>query len=407
MKSNNKIINLSAVGLDAPGLVSKITTNIFEMKGNIIDVEENCRRGLFSIFLIIDFAQADKPIQKIIAALQEIETAVGLKIIVSSCGDRPLAYSPATENHLVTIIGIDQPGIIAKISTFFYRHTINIEKCKMIARGNFFSMEMVIDTKRMRLNPSESRLKALEKMKFELKELCADINQSVVIQSENIYKRTKKLVVFDVESTLVEHGSLQKFLEKVRGRVQTVDGRLDCTQKQEDQMQALIDNAKLLKGISLKEFETFSSMIQLNPGAFELIKILKTMGFKIALLSSGFNFFIKQILEQGGVDYAFFNTLKSDENGLTTGELEEPIITYDTKDELLQFILDVEQISPDQVIAVGDGSSCSHFIQNVGLSIAFKPNGARVDTDGVLSSDQIINILYCLGIPKSELDKYL
>jgi phosphoserine phosphatase len=69
--------------------------------------------------------------------------------------------------------------------------------------------------------------------------------------------------------------------------------------------------------------------------------------------------------------------------------------------------MDVEKIGPEQVIAVGDGSIGSHFIENVGLSIAFKPDESSIKTDGVLSSDRIMNMLYCLGIPKTELDRYL
>ena len=74
---------------------------------------------------------------------------------------------------------------------------------------------------------------------------------------------------------------------------------------------------------------------------------------------------------------------------------------------MLEFIMTSENISRDQVIAVGDGSVGSHFIKNAGLSIAFKPDETSINTDGILSSGQIINMLYCLGIPKTELDKYL
>ena len=77
------------------------------------------------------------------------------------------------------------------------------------------------------------------------------------------------------------------------------------------------------------------------------------------------------------------------------------------KQEILDFIMNVEKIRPDQVIAVGDGSTGSHFIKNVGLSIAFKPQEKSIKTDGVLSSDHLWNMLYCLGIPKGELEKQL
>ena len=116
---------------------------------------------------------------------------------------------------------------------------------------------------------------------------------------------------------------------------------------------------------------------------------------------------MKRIFEQAGVDYAFSNSLKADEQGLLTGELQEPVITNETKSEILDFIMSVEGLKPEQVIAVGDGSTRSHFIKNVGLSIAFKPEDRSVSTNGILSSDRITHILYCLGIPKAELDKHL
>ncbi len=157
----------------------------------------------------------------------------------------------------------------------------------------------------------------------------------------------------------------------------------------------------------ISDLERFSEILQLNPGAFELIRILKSMGFKIALLSSGFKFFVKRIFEEAGVDYAFSNALEVDENNVITGELEEPVITSDSKDELLEFIMKAENISRDQVIGVGDGSTRSHFIKSAGLSIAFKPDEKNIETDGIISSDQITNVLYCLGITKTELDKHL
>jgi len=405
-ENENKLVMLSAVGIDAPGLVSSITTKIFEMGGNIIDVEENCRRGLFSIFLVIDFTSAEGSIDDLMKKLKSVEIETGLKVIVRGYDHREITVLAVQENHLVTIIGADKPGIIAKISTYFAQKNINIENLKMIARGELFSMELVINAGEMILGSLPSYLEAFEKMKDELKALCARMDLSVVVQSENIYKRAKKLVVFDVESSLIRNQSLHRFLETIKDQVKAMGPLPDFAMDKDDYMRTLIDNAKILKGIPIKEFEKFSEALQINPGTFELIGILKSMGFKIALLSSGFNFFIKKIFEVAGVDYAFANTLKVDEKGITTGELEDPIITDDTKDEVLEFILSIEDIRPEQVIAIGDGPSCAHFIKQVGLSIAFQPEGFTLKTDGILKSDNIFNILYCLGISKTELDHY-
>ena len=407
MTEKGKIISLSAIGLDSPGLVSKITNTIYDMNGNIIDVEENCRKGLFSIFLIVDFSASPRTMKEITAALDRISAETGLKVILGIYDESELSYLTEKESHVVTILGEDKPGIIAKISTFFHQYHINIESCRMIARGKFFSMEMGIDTSQMHVQPDLSREQAIDNMKGELKAVCKELNQSVVIQSEDIYQKGKKLIVFDVESTLIQEESLKEFLEKVQGKAGLQEGETTFKDTREDKMQTLIENARVFKGMPIRDFEKFGGILELNPGALELIGILKSMGFKIALLTSGFNFFVKRIFEAAGVDYAFSNALKSDEKGIITGELEEPIITSDTKQEILDFIMNVEKIRPDQVIAVGDGSTGSHFIENVGLSIAFKPQEKSIKTDGVLSSDHLWNMLYCLGIPKGQLEKHL
>lgn len=404
MGTYNAMVSLSAIGPDAPGLVSTITMKIFEMGGNIVDVEEYARRDLFFIFLVIDFSASKFEIAKIAAALKALEHETGLRVSVGEYDVETLPRAPEHENHIVTILGLDQPGIIAKISSFFHTYNINIENCRMIARGNFFSMEMVINTTHMHTEPGLSHGEALEKITDELKALCAEIQQSVVIQSEGLYKRAKKLVVFDVETSLIQESSVKDFLENVKRELHLSKIEMEYPETGEPEETRIIENARRLKGIPQREFEGFSNKLQLNPGALELIEALKSMGFKIALLSSGFNFFIKKIFEEAGVDYAFSNTLKVDEKGIITGELEEPIITSGSKNKILDFIMHVEHLSREQVIAVGDGSARSHFIKNVGLSIAFKPSDKSIKTDGVLSSDHLIHMLYCLGISKSDLD---
>jgi len=406
MGTTHKLVSLSAIGLDSPGLVSKITTNIFEIGGNIIDVEEYCRRDLFSIFLIIDFSASTHSMDEITTTLKAIENETGLKVSVGIHDEEEVSHMDEKDLHIVTILGVDQPGIIAKISAYFHWYNINIQNCRMIARGKFFSMEMVIDTNKMRVEPNLSHKKAIEKMKDELKKLCTRINQSVVIQSENIYKRTKKLIVFDVESSLIQVSSLKHLLKKIEGKAKSPESIFGFLDDTTDEMQSLIENIRMLKGMHMSELKKLSEILQLNPGTLELIRILKSMGFKIALLSSGFNFVIKKLFEAAGVDYAFSNTLKIDEKGILTGELEEPVITGTTKNEILKFIINLENIKPEQVIAVGDGSTSSHFIKNCGLSIAFKPDEPGVKTDGIFSSDQITHLLYCLGIPTTELDEY-
>ncbi|MFO7985718.1 MAG: HAD-IB family phosphatase [Desulfatiglandaceae bacterium] len=394
MNEPEKTITLSAIGLDKPGLVSLITGHVFDMGGNIMDVEENSRRGLFSIFLIIDFSHSSMSMDPIMERLNALEGQTDLQIVLGRYQEDHWFDAPEKESHLVTVLGMDQPGIIARIADFLSQHHINIETCKMVARGRFFSMEMMIDTRAIDKPEQISHWEAVSQVKADLKALCHDMGQGVVIQSRDISNKMKKLVVFDVETTLLDASSLRQFMKRISGNI-------------EDRGRTLLDTVKKLQGMPVSELERFGELLQLNPGAFELIRILKSMGFKIALLSSGLDLFMHKVLEKAGVDYAFSNTLEKDQAGKITGRLQEPLITDDTKEEILEFIMDTEGITRDQVIAVGDGSTRSHFIKNAGLSIAFKPDENGIVTDGILNGDQIIHVLYCLGIPKTEIDKYI
>jgi predicted amino acid-binding ACT domain protein len=105
MSEKGKIISLSAIGLDSPGLVSKITNTIFQMNGNIIDVEENCRKGLFSIFLIVDFSASTRTMEEITAELDNISVETGLKVILGIYDESELSYLTEKESHVVTILG--------------------------------------------------------------------------------------------------------------------------------------------------------------------------------------------------------------------------------------------------------------------------------------------------------------
>ena len=406
MGKRARILTLSAIGIDSPGLVSKIATEIFRLQGNIIDVEENCRRGLFSIFLMIDFSVSRHSLDELRAALKAIEGRTGLKIIVEKPGPAEKGDAAVSEKYVVTILGLDQPGIMAKVSTFFHKYNINIENCRMVARGRIFSMEMVIDTAGMTMDPSIDREDGLEKMRAELRNLCIGLNQSVVVQREKTYKRLKKIIVFDVESSLIQDASMMAFLEGINGRLKSENKEIVLKHHREDPMQALIENIGLLRGLSMEDLREVGHTLRLHPGTLDLIRILKSMGFKIALLSSCFDFLIQRMFDSAEVDYAFSNSLKVDEQGIVTGILEEPVLTSATKNEILEFIMNMEKVSREQVIAVGDGSTQVPFMKNVGLSIAYQPEDTDIKTDGILRSDHIINILYCLGIPEAELDRY-
>jgi phosphoserine phosphatase len=397
-------LKVSAIGLDSPGLISKITSKIYNLGGNIIEMEENNQWALFSIFLITDFSESKFDIEKIIKELKTVEENTDLKIVISKCNGQEQICKVHPLNYVLTILGIDRPGIIAEISSLFHEYNINIERTITIASGNFFSMEMIIDTSQIKLYSKLGHNEALRELKKELVNKCFELDQSFVLQTERNYGKMKKMIIFDLEKTLINKDSINEFLDKVHLILKNTDLKKDLPNKFQN-IEELIKNIDLLEGMEKEKIFDLGNILSLNEKAVELLKILKSMGFKIALLSSGFSFFIKEIFDKIEIDYAFSNSLVLKEENLISGKLEDPIITDSTKNTILELIISLEHIKRDQIISIGNG--ISEFMKQVGLSIAYNPKELIVDTDGILNSESLFPLIYCLGIPKTEIDAYV
>ena len=129
------------------------------------------------------------------------------------------------------------------------------------------------------------------------------------------------------------------------------------------------------------------------------------MGYKVALISGGFSFFTNYLKEKLRLDYVFSNELAI-ENGMTTGEIKGDIINAQRKGELIKEIAYLENISLDQIVAVGDGANDRFMLKNAGLAIAFNPKEVlKKYSDGMISSENILGLLYFLGVPDTELKR--
>jgi phosphoserine phosphatase len=129
------------------------------------------------------------------------------------------------------------------------------------------------------------------------------------------------------------------------------------------------------------------------------------MGYKVAVVSGGFSFFTDYLKDRLNLDYVFANELEI-KNGVVTGEIKGRIIDAQSKADILNQIAESENISPDQIVAVGDGANDRFMLQNAGLAIAFNPKDAlKKYSNGMLSNDNLSGLLYFLGIPDSQMEK--
>jgi phosphoserine phosphatase len=170
-----------------------------------------------------------------------------------------------------------------------------------------------------------------------------------------------------------------------------------------DFQQALRERVALLKGLSSKALEEVYRALPFTPGAKNLIRVLRGLGFKTAVISGGFSFFTDRLKEELGLDYAYANDLAI-ENGQVTGEVRGTIVDGQRKAELLEEIARREGIALSQVIAIGDGANDLPMIGKAGLGIAFNAKArVREQAQYRINQPSLDSILYLLGIAEWEM----
>lgn len=389
------LVVITATGKDKPGLIAEITDCIARANGNIIDIEAFSMRGLFAIFMIVDCSSVRIPFENLKSQLLDIGREIGLEVIIEPyvAGRR----KSGKKLVLLTTLGKDRRGIVAWISRFLSQSNANIERIRMIAYGELNAMEILTDINDISM--------PLEGFKKNLNKACREVGQDVVFQTETVFRRPKRLIVFDVDGTLIDSEMIDE-LAKAAGAGEKVSEITSKAMNGEIGFkQALQKRARLLKGLDIKVLETMAENLQITPGAEELINALKVLGFKIALISGGFTHFVEKVKEKLGIDYAYANKLVI-KDGKLSGELVEPIIDAKRKAELIREIAEKENLLMQEIVAVGDGANDRFMLQNSGLGIALYPKSIlQKVADGIITKENLTGILYCLGAPEEKLKK--
>jgi phosphoserine phosphatase len=386
---------ITATGKDKPGLITEITELIAEVNGNIVDIEAFSMRGLFAIFMIVDYKMVSLSFERFKNLLMKLGNKIGLDVNIESLPS--LQRKSGKKLVLLTTLGKDRPGIVAKISHFLSQKNVNIERIRMIAYGDLNAMEILIDINNLSI--------PLEDFKIDLTKKCKIVGQDVVFQKDTVFRRPKRLIVFDVDGTLIDAEMIDE-LAKVAGvgpKVKEITSR--AMNGEIEFKQALKQRVHLLKGLPIEILDSIVENLEVTPGAEELITSLKALGYKIALISGGFTQFVEKIREKLGIDYVYANKLLI-RDGKLTGKVGEPIIDAERKAELIQEIAEKENLLMEQVVAVGDGANDRFMLQNSGLGIALYPKAVlQKVASGVITKENLAGILYCLGAPEEKLEK--
>lgn len=235
-------------------------------------------------------------------------------------------------------------------------------------------------------------------LKAEFLRISAELGVDIAFQADNAFRRNRRLVAFDMDSTLIAVEVIDE-LAKVAGVGEEVSRITEAAMRGEfDFKQSLRRRLSLLKGLPETALAEVATRIPMNEGAQRLLTNLKHFGYKIAILSGGFTYFGNILKERFGLDYVYANQLEIEDGALTGGVVGE-IVDASRKALLLRHIAEKEGISLEQVIAVGDGANDLPMLNLAGLGIAYHAKPVVKQGAGqAISTLGLDSILYLIGV---------
>jgi phosphoserine phosphatase len=380
-------------GVDGPGITAAITSCIDKEKGRLLDIEQSVTHGLLSLMVLVSLEEAQvAPFEA--SVRQELKT-FRLEVQFDRIEGAYNVADPAAR-FVVTVISEEVPAkFVAELTSSLAQTGTNIDTIRKLSSSGLSTIELICS--------SRERI-VLEQITERLLGVSSHFpGVDIAIQKENLYRRSKRLVVFDMDSTLIQGEVVDELAELLGKKEEVAALTKRAMEGQMDFQESLIRRVGLLKGLARKDLDTVYSKIQLTPGAERLVKVLKRLGYRIAIISGGFTYFVERLKNELGIHYAYANSLEL-ENDMVTGRLQGLIVDGRRKADLLELLAQQEGIPLDQVIAVGDGANDMQMLKKAGLGIAFNAKAFTKSMVGTsITHKSMDSILYLLGITDHEI----
>jgi phosphoserine phosphatase len=387
---------ITVTGRDRAGITANLTGILSEQGATLHDIEQVVVHGQLTLCLLVGLPHARDVLKELLFAAKELGMALDFKP-VSETAATAAGAAEAGQRYVITAIGRALGAShLHALATTLANEGANIEKISRLSEGSLASVEI-----HALLPPSRDR----EVLKRSLLAVATKSGFDVSLQRESLYRRSKRLVVMDMDSTLIRIEVIDELARAagVGDAVSKITER--AMQGEMDYDESLRQRVALLAGLDVAVLDRIANDLPLTEGAETLIRVLKRLGYRTAVISGGFSRAADALKRRLGIDYAFSNNLEV-EGGKLTGRVLGPIVNAQRKAELLELIAQLEGVLLDQVIAVGDGANDVLMLEKAGLGIAFHAKTKlREAADTTISASGLDSILYLLGLSGRELQE--
>ncbi len=392
----NRIV-LHIAGSDRPGVTARLSEVIAEENAELVDIGQSVLHGYLMLSAIVDIPPGSDALRKVLFAVADL----GQRLEVSSYRTESSADGEPTTTLCITVLGpLRDGGAAAKITRFMAARSMNIREIRSLSELELTGLELIVDL------PAGVRLTAEElvELRGQLLTLGLELGVDLAVQKDDIFRRSKRLVCMDVDSTFMKGEFIDELaaLVGVKERVAEITAR--AMRGELDFKQALIERVKLLEGLPLERAQVLVEKSELTPGADRFVRILHSLGFRVGLVSGGFTFFVDELKSRFGLDFAFANELEVHE-GKLTGRVRGTIVDGERKAQVLKDMAQVYNVRLEQTVAIGDGANDILMLRAAGLGIAFraKPKLQEIADMSLNHHERLDTLLYLMGFNARDL----
>jgi phosphoserine phosphatase len=386
---------ITLTGRDRPGVTSRLFGALAQFPLSVADIEQVTIKGRLVLGVLLACA-APPDLTAIYRVVSDLATDLGLEAEITTGADESRIRSrPAGSGGRlhVTVLGSPLlPEGVAAVAGRISASGANIDRITRLASDPVTCVELDVSG----ADPAVLR--------NALAQVAADSGVDVAVQRAGLQRRAMRLIVMDVDSTLIQDEVIDLLAERAGCAEEVSKVTASAMRGELDFAASLRERTALLAGLDAGVLDEVRASLRLTPGARTLVRTLKRLGYKCGIVSGGFTAVIQPLADELGIDYVAANTLEL-AGGKLTGKVLDPVVDRDGKTAALRRFAQAAGVPLSQTVAVGDGANDLGMIGAAGLGVAFNAKPVVRDAaDTAVNVPYLDTVLYLLGIPRDAVD---
>jgi len=393
-----QLVLITVSGEDRPGITAAITALLGEFDIDVLDVGQAVIHNYLSLGILVNIPGPSDPVLKEVLFLaHELDLNVKFTPVDSDSYDEWVGLQGRARLILTLLARRIKASHLAAVARVVADFDLNIDNVVRLS-GRVPLDQPGAKTRACIEFSVRGESAHMAEFRAAMVKLCSDMDLDVAVQEDSQFRRHRRLVCFDMDSTLISTEVIDELAELagVGERVAEVTER--AMRGELDFRQSLKERVALLEGLPEEKLVEVGRRLPLMEGAERLFSTLNLLGYKTAILSGGFSYFGDILQEKLGVDYVYANVLEI-EGGRLTGRVAEPIVDAQRKADLLRELAEQQGIALEQTVAVGDGANDLAMLSVAGLGVAFHAKPLVMESaEQSISTLGLDSILYLMGI---------